>query len=91
LPKKLDIRLSLKATAGGGGKGMRIVNSDDKFKSAWDSCKMEAGAAFGNESLYLEKFIVGPRHVEIQVIGDRYGKVCHFRSGTVPFNADTRN
>ncbi len=67
----------LKATAGGGGKGMRIVKKEEDFKSAWDSCKMEAGAAFGNESLYLEKFIEGPRHVEIQVIGDRYGKVCH--------------
>ena len=67
----------LKATAGGGGKGMRIVKKEEDFKSAWDSCKMEAGAAFGNESLYLEKFIEEPRHVEIQVIGDRYGKVCH--------------
>lgn len=67
----------LKATAGGGGKGMRIVKKEEDFKSAWDSCKMEAGAAFGNEGLYLEKFIEEPRHVEIQVIGDRYGKVCH--------------
>ena len=67
----------LKATAGGGGKGMRIVKKEADFKAAWDSCKMEAGAAFGNEGLYLEKFIEDPRHVEIQVIGDKYGKVCH--------------
>jgi acetyl-CoA carboxylase, biotin carboxylase subunit len=67
----------LKATAGGGGKGMRIVKQDSEFENAWNSCKMEAGASFGNEGLYLEKYIENPRHVEIQVIGDRYGKVCH--------------
>ncbi len=67
----------LKATAGGGGKGMRIVKQDNEFENAWNSCKMEAGASFGNEGLYLEKYIENPRHVEIQVIGDRYGKVCH--------------
>jgi acetyl-CoA carboxylase biotin carboxylase subunit len=77
LAKKIGYPVILKATAGGGGKGMRIVNKDDEFKTAWDSCKREAGASFGNEGLYLEKFIVGPRHVEIQVIGDQYGKVCH--------------
>lgn len=77
LAGKIGYPVILKATAGGGGKGMRIVKKEDDFKSAWDSCKMEAGAAFGNEALYLEKYIEEPRHVEIQVIGDRYGKVCH--------------
>ncbi len=67
----------LKATAGGGGKGMRVVSKESEFKKAWDSARMEAGAAFGNNGLYLEKFIEEPRHVEIQVVGDRYGKVCH--------------
>ena len=67
----------LKATAGGGGRGMRIVKDDSEFKKAWDSAKMEAGAAFGNDGLYLEKFIEEPRHVEIQVVGDHTGKVCH--------------
>jgi len=67
----------LKATAGGGGKGMRIVNNDAEFEPAWESAKMEAGASFGNDGLYLEKFIVNPRHIEIQVIGDQYGKVVH--------------
>lgn len=77
LAGKIGYPVILKATAGGGGKGMRIVKKEEDFKSAWDSCKMEAGAAFGNEALYLEKYIEEPRHVEIQVIGDRYGKVCH--------------
>ena len=67
----------LKATAGGGGRGMRIVNDDSGFKKAWEDAKMEAGAAFGNDGLYLEKFVEEPRHVEIQVMGDHRGKVCH--------------
>ncbi len=67
----------LKATAGGGGKGMRIVLNDSEFKKSWDDAKMESGAAFGNDALYLEKYIVNPRHVEIQIVGDSKGKACH--------------
>ena len=67
----------LKATAGGGGKGMRIVWKDEELEPAWDSAKQESGAAFGNDGLYLEKFIEDPRHIEIQVIGDQYGKGAH--------------
>jgi acetyl-CoA carboxylase biotin carboxylase subunit len=67
----------LKATAGGGGRGMRIVWKDEEFEGAWDSARQEAAAAFGNDGIYLEKFIEDPRHIEIQVIGDQFGKVCH--------------
>lgn len=67
----------LKATAGGGGRGMRIVWKDEDFESAWDSARQEAGAAFGNDGIYLEKFIEDPRHIEIQIVGDQFGKVCH--------------
>jgi acetyl-CoA carboxylase biotin carboxylase subunit len=67
----------LKATAGGGGRGMRIVWKDEDFEGAWDSARQEAGAAFGNDGIYLEKFIEDPRHIEIQIIGDQFGKVCH--------------
>ncbi len=67
----------LKATAGGGGRGMRIVWKDEEFEPAWDSARQEAGAAFGNEGIYLEKFVEDPRHIEIQVVGDQYGTVCH--------------
>ncbi len=67
----------LKATAGGGGRGMRIVHDDDGFQKAWDDAKMESAAAFGNDGLYLEKFIEEPRHVEIQIVGDSNGKACH--------------
>jgi acetyl-CoA carboxylase biotin carboxylase subunit len=56
---------------------MRIVNEEDGFKKAWDSARQEAGASFGNEGLYLEKFVEEPRHVEIQIVGDKNGKACH--------------
>jgi acetyl-CoA carboxylase biotin carboxylase subunit len=67
----------LKATAGGGGRGMRVIWKDEEFEPAWDSARQEAGAAFGNDGIYLEKFIEDPRHIEIQIVGDQYGKVCH--------------
>jgi acetyl-CoA carboxylase, biotin carboxylase subunit len=67
----------VKATAGGGGRGMRIIRSSDEFQKNWDDAKMESGAAFGNDGLYLEKYIEEPRHIEIQIVGDQYGKVCH--------------
>jgi acetyl-CoA carboxylase biotin carboxylase subunit len=67
----------IKATAGGGGKGMRIIKSEKDFDKAWNDARMEAAAAFGNDGLYLEKYVEEPRHVEIQIVGDKYGKVCH--------------
>src|SRR5690606_6104912 len=67
----------LKATAGGGGRGMRVVWKDEDFESSWDSARQESKAAFGNDGLYLEKYIEDPRHIEIQIVGDQYGTVCH--------------
>lgn len=67
----------LKATAGGGGKGMRIINLSEEFENAWNSARQEAAAAFGNDGVYIEKYIEEPRHIEIQIAGDQYGKVCH--------------
>jgi acetyl-CoA carboxylase biotin carboxylase subunit len=77
LARGIGYPVIVKATAGGGGKGMRIINDDSEFKKAWDDAKREAGASFGNDGLYLEKFVEEPRHIEIQVVGDQYGKVCH--------------
>ena len=77
IAQKIGYPIILKATAGGGGKGMRIVWKDEDFEGAWDSARQEAAAAFGNDGIYLEKFIEDPRHIEIQVIGDQYGTVCH--------------
>jgi acetyl-CoA carboxylase biotin carboxylase subunit len=67
----------LKATAGGGGKGMRIVHDESGLEKAYNMARTEAGAAFGNDGVYLEKFIVEPHHIEIQVAGDQYGEACH--------------
>jgi acetyl-CoA carboxylase, biotin carboxylase subunit len=67
----------LKATAGGGGKGMRAVWKKDELLKAWESARQESAAAFGNDGMYLEKLIEEPRHIEIQVVGDSFGKACH--------------
>ena len=67
----------LKATAGGGGKGMRVVWEEAEMEKAYDTAKAEAGASFKNDGIYMEKFVEEPRHIEIQVAGDQYGKVCH--------------
>jgi acetyl-CoA carboxylase, biotin carboxylase subunit len=67
----------VKATAGGGGRGMRIIKTEADFEKAWDDARTESGAAFGNDALYLEKFVEEPRHIEIQIVGDQFGKVCH--------------
>lgn len=75
--EKIGYPIILKATAGGGGKGMRIVHKEDDIEAAWDSARQEAGAAFGNDGMYMEKFLEEPRHVEIQVAGDKRGNACH--------------
>jgi acetyl-CoA carboxylase, biotin carboxylase subunit len=77
LAEKIGYPVILKATAGGGGKGMRIVKTEDEFEKAFTSAQIEAKAAFSNDGIYLEKFIVEPRHIEIQVAGDKRGNVCH--------------
>ena len=77
LAEEMGYPVIVKATAGGGGRGMRIIRKSEEFQKNWDDAKMESGAAFGNDGLYLEKFIEEPRHIEIQIVGDQYGKVCH--------------
>jgi len=77
LADKIGYPVILKATAGGGGKGMREVWKAEDFEKSWDMATSEAQSAFGNGALYLEKFIEEPKHVEIQVIGDQYGKAAH--------------
>ena len=75
--KDIGYPVMLKATAGGGGKGMRLVWKEKDLKNAWESAKTESKAAFANDSMYMEKFIEDPRHIEIQIIGDKTGKACH--------------
>ncbi|WP_274474917.1 acetyl-CoA carboxylase biotin carboxylase subunit [Mangrovimonas aestuarii] len=77
LAEEVGYPVMLKATAGGGGKGMRAVWKKEDLKPAWDSARQEAKAAFGNDGMYMEKLIEEPRHIEIQVVGDSSGRACH--------------
>lgn len=75
--KGMGFPVMLKATAGGGGKGMRAVHEEKELRNAWDSARQEAAASFGNDGMYMEKLILEPRHIEIQVVGDSTGRACH--------------
>jgi acetyl-CoA carboxylase, biotin carboxylase subunit len=77
IAKEVGYPVILKATAGGGGKGMRVVWNEEELERNYDTAKQEAGASFKNDGIYMEKFVEEPRHIEIQVAGDRYGTVCH--------------
>jgi acetyl-CoA carboxylase biotin carboxylase subunit len=78
LANKIGYPVIIKAAAGGGGRGMRVVHNDVSFRSAFNAAQSEAQAAFGNGSVYIEKFIVEPRHVEVQVMADNEGNAVHF-------------
>jgi acetyl-CoA carboxylase biotin carboxylase subunit len=73
--RQIDFPVILKASAGGGGKGMRIVRAESELAEAYRLARAEAGASFGDDAIFLEKFVERPRHVEIQIVGDLYGKV----------------
>lgn len=77
LAKKIKYPVIIKATAGGGGKGMRMVAEESEMEDAWNGTRREAAASFGNDGMYMEKFIVEPRHIEIQIAGDMYDTYCH--------------
>ena len=77
IAKEMGYPVIIKATAGGGGKGMRIVWEEAEMERAYNNAKAEAAASFKNDGIYMEKFVEEPRHIEIQVAGDRYGTVCH--------------
>ncbi len=77
IAKEIGYPVILKATAGGGGKGMRVVWEESEMEHAYTTAKKEAAASFKNDGVYMEKFVEEPRHIEIQIAGDRYGKVCH--------------
>ncbi len=75
--KEIGFPVMLKATAGGGGKGMRIVWEEDTLEENWEMARKEAMASFGNDGIYVEKFIEEPRHIEFQIAGDQFGNVVH--------------
>ena len=74
---KIGFPILIKAVAGGGGKGMRRVDDASAFDDALDSCKREASSSFGDDRVILEKYILSPRHIEVQVFGDKHGNVVH--------------
>jgi len=78
LAKKIGFPIILKASGGGGGRGMRVVSSIEEFESSWNMCKEEARIAFDNPSLYFEKYIERPRHIEVQLLADKKGNVLVF-------------
>ncbi len=75
--KKSGFPIIIKASAGGGGRGMKIVHSEASLANAFSMCKTEAGAAFGDETVFIEKFLEEPRHIEVQVLGDTHGNLIH--------------
>ena len=77
IAKKIGYPVMIKASAGGGGKGMRAVWREKELSQHWESAKQEAKASFGNDDMYMEKLVENPRHIEIQIVGDQFGKACH--------------
>ena len=77
LAEEIGYPVMVKASAGGGGKGMRIAPCPESLEEAFSTAKMEAKAAFGDDSMYMEKFIEEPRHIEFQIIGDSHGNIIH--------------
>ena len=74
---EIGFPVMLKASAGGGGKGMRKIEDDSQIESAYQRTKSEAAKAFGNDAVYIEKFIVNPKHIEVQILGDQHGSYRH--------------
>ena len=77
LAEEMGYPVMLKASAGGGGKGMRAIWKKEDLRKGWDGARQESKAFFDNDDMYMEKLIEEPRHIEIQVVGDAYGKACH--------------
>jgi acetyl-CoA carboxylase, biotin carboxylase subunit len=75
--EKIGFPVLIKAAAGGGGKGMRVAKSADEFERQFSMARNEAGAAFGDDSVYVEKYLARPRHIEFQILGDQHGRVIH--------------
>src|SRR6185295_5144446 len=78
LAASLGFPLLIKAESGGGGRGMRIVRSATELEEAYASAQHEAGSAFGDARVFIERYVEGGRHIEVQVVGDRYGNALHF-------------
>lgn len=81
LAARIEYPVLIKAAAGGGGRGMKVATGPDELEDAWSLARAEAKAAFGNDAVYMEKYLDRPRHIELQVLADNSGHVVHFGSG----------
>jgi acetyl-CoA carboxylase biotin carboxylase subunit len=90
LADELGLPVMIKAAAGGGGRGMRVVRRREELRAALAAATAEARAAFGDETVYLERCVERARHVEVQVLGDRYGHVIHLGERDCTISAGTR-
>jgi acetyl-CoA carboxylase biotin carboxylase subunit len=75
--ERIKFPVLIKAAAGGGGRGMKVARSADELEAAWREARAEAGAAFGNNAVYMEKYLDRPRHIELQILADNHGEVVH--------------
>ena len=75
--KRIGFPIILKATAGGGGRGMRVIRKEDELEKSFLEAKREAGNAFGDDTIFIEKFIERPKHIEVQILGDKHGNIVH--------------
>lgn len=85
--REIGYPVIIKASGGGGGRGMRVVHSESALLKTISLTRSEAGVAFGDDGLYMEKYLEQPRHIEIQVLADEHGNVIHLGSVTVPYSA----
>jgi propionyl-CoA carboxylase alpha chain len=91
LPFKSDFPFIVKASAGGGGKGMRIVGNENEFDEQVQRAMSEALAAFGDGSVFIEKYVTSPRHIEIQILGDQQGNMVYLLNGNVRSREDIKS
>ncbi|NHH16802.1 ATP-grasp domain-containing protein, partial [Campylobacter jejuni] len=75
--EKIGYPVILKASGGGGGRGIRVVHKEQDLENAFESCKREALTYFNNDEVFMEKYVVNPRHIEFQILGDNYGNIIH--------------
>ncbi len=75
--KRIGFPVILKAAAGGGGRGMRVIRKEDELEKAFNEAQREAGNAFGDDTIFIEKFIEDPKHIEVQILGDQFGNIVH--------------
>ena len=91
IAEKVGYPVMLKASNGGGGRGMRIVNNAEEMPKEFEEARNEAKKAFGDDKIFIEKYLRNPKHIEVQVLGDKYGNVVHLLIEIVLYNEDIKS